>query len=88
MSRKVTFWQILLLTAALLLALLPAEGRDRDDACAKRIQKAEQQLHQAERKHGLNSKQAQNKRHHLDQVRDQCRGRDHDRDRDRDHDRH
>lgn len=66
---------------------LPALGRDRDDACRRQVQKAEQNLDKAIRKHGERSHQAEKRRQQLEEVRNRCHMgvRDHDRDRDRDH---
>ena len=57
---------------------------DRDDRrCRQRIEKAEQRLHQAERRHGPGSRQAQQRRHELEEARERCGHRDRDHDRDR-----
>ena len=58
---------------------------DRDDKCEKRVHKAEEQLEKAVRKHGEHSRQAEQKRHDLEEARERCHG--HDRDHDHDHDR-
>jgi hypothetical protein len=54
---------------------------DRDRKCRQRIEKAEQRLAQAERRHGPGSRQAQQRRHELEEVRERC----HHGDRDHDH---
>ena len=64
---------------------VPVRALDRDDdrKCEQRIRNAENKLHNAERKHGEHSRQAEQKRHELEEVREHCR---HDKDRDHDHD--
>ena len=58
---------------------------DRDRKCEQRIRNAERRLRDAERRHGVHSRQAQARRHDLEEARERChRG---DRDRDHDHDR-
>jgi Ni/Co efflux regulator RcnB len=52
--------------------------------CRQQIENAERKLHQAERRHGEHSRQANNAREHLERVRANC----HERHHDRDHDRH
>jgi hypothetical protein len=77
-----------LLTLFLLMgSLVPAQARDRDDKCEQRVRKAEVSLQKAERKHGANSRQAQNRRRELEEARERCRHREHSGDRDHDHDR-
>lgn len=94
MLRKVTLGKAPLLAAALGGFLLlgvaaPAQARDRDDKCVQRIHKAEERLKKEVRRHGEHSRQAEKRRHELEDAREKChRGRDHDRDRDRDRDRH
>ncbi len=41
--------------------------------CAKDVRNAEQKLHQAIRRHGEHSRQAQERRRHLEDVRYRCR---------------
>jgi hypothetical protein len=67
----------------------PAQARDRDDKCSERIRKAEENLRRDIEHHGERSRQAEKRRHQLDEARDRChdsrdRDRSHDRDRDRD----
>jgi hypothetical protein len=62
-----------------------AHADDRDDKCERKIHKAEENLRKAERKHGEHSRQAEQKRHQLEEIRESCHR---DRDHDRDHDRH
>jgi hypothetical protein len=56
--------------------------RDRDRRCEQRIRNAEEKLRYAERKHGEHSRQAQKRRHELEEARERCRRGDHDRDHD------
>jgi hypothetical protein len=60
-----------------------AMDRDHDRKCEERIRNAERRLRNAERKHGEHSRQAQARRHDLEEARERC----HRRDRDHDHDR-
>jgi hypothetical protein len=63
-----------LLSAAFVTALfvagtLPMQARDK---CEQRIQKAEAKLHNAERKHGEHSRQAEKARRDLEDARARC----------------
>jgi len=78
MSPKNMFGKVLL-SAALSVSLLasvpiPASA-DRDDKCRHDIQKAEQNLDKAIRKHGEHSRQAEERRHQLEEVRSRCHDR-------------
>jgi len=44
-----------------------------NERCEERIRRAEERLHQAERKHGEHSRQAQRRRHELEEARAHCR---------------
>jgi len=71
-----------------LAGAIPARALDRDHdrddrKCRQRIEKAEQRLAQAERRHGPASRQAQQRRHELEEVRERCHHGDRDHDRDR-----
>ncbi|MBV9438323.1 MAG: hypothetical protein JOZ44_19855 [Acidobacteria bacterium] len=57
------------LSALLLFGTLTANAEDK---CGRRIRNAEQQLRQAIRRHGPNSRQAEQKRRNLERVRDTC----------------
>lgn len=57
---------------------------EQDRKCQQRIHKAEGNLQQAIRKHGERSKQAEKRRHELEQARERCGHHD----RDHDHDKH
>ena len=54
-----------------------------DERCEERVHKAERNLEREVQKHGEHSRQAEKRRHELDEAREKC-GHDHD----RDHDRH
>ncbi len=61
----------------------PAQARDRDDKCSERIRKAEENLRRDIDHHGEHSRQAEKRRHQLDEARERCHDRgDHDRDHD------
>jgi multidrug resistance efflux pump len=67
---------------------VPTQALDRDHdndrRCEQQIHKAEANLQKAVRKHGERSRQAEQKRHQLEEARERCH-RDHDHDRDHDH---
>jgi F0F1-type ATP synthase membrane subunit b/b' len=67
------FGKVGICTLALICALLltPTQGQAKDD-CEKRVQKAEENLHAAERRHGEHSKQAEQRRHQLEEARGRC----------------
>ncbi len=70
-----------LLSGFLLLgSALPmhADDRDRDRRCERQIHNAEEALNKAIRRHGEHSRQAEQKRHQLEETRERCRHRDHD----------
>ncbi|MGC2694799.1 MAG: hypothetical protein WA738_03330 [Candidatus Angelobacter sp.] len=66
-----------------LAGTIPAQALDRDHdndrKCEQRIRKAENNLQNAIRKHGERSRQAEQRRHQLDEAREQCHRGDHDR---------
>jgi hypothetical protein len=72
-----------LLAACALPAL--ADHDDREEHCRRDVQKAEERLERAVRKHGERSRQAEDRRHQLEEVRERCHMRGDDRDHDRDH---
>jgi len=80
-----------LIAAFVILSFLsgavPARAMDRDHdddrRCEQQIRKAEAKLHDAERRHGDHSRQAQSRRRDLENARARCH---HDRDHDHDHD--
>ncbi len=64
-------------------SVVPVHAVDRDDKCEHNIRKAEGNLQNAIRRHGEHSRQAEKKRHDLEEARERCRGRgDHDHDHD------
>ena len=69
----------------LLSSAVPTRAMDRDDKCHRRIEKAEANLQKAVRKHGEHSRQAEQRRHELEEIRERCHDRDHDHDHDHDH---
>ena len=72
-----------LLGASLLAGTaLPAQA-EQDERCRRDIQKAEQNLDKAIRKHGEHSRQAEDRRRQLDEARERCHMRDEHRDDDR-----
>ena len=72
-----------ILGASLLAGVAVPAYADRDDDCRRNVQKAEQNMEKAVRKHGERSRQAEQRRRKLEAVRERC----HMGDRDRDHDR-
>jgi hypothetical protein len=88
MFNKVRTLIAALVIFAFLGGAVPTRALDRDHdndrKCEQRIRNAENKLQQAIRKHGERSRQAQNRRHDLEEARERCR-RAHDRDRDHDH---
>jgi hypothetical protein len=50
-----------------------ARNHDRDRRCEQRIRKAEINLQNAIRKHGDRSRQADRRRHELEEARERCR---------------
>ena len=69
--------------AALFLvgSAVPVRAVDRDDHCERRVRQAEENLERAIRKHGEHSRQAEQRRRELHDVRERCHW-------DRDHDHH
>jgi len=49
-----------------------ASGRDRDDACYRKIHNEERELDRAINRHGYYSRQADHERRELDKLRDRC----------------
>jgi len=50
-----------------------AAGRDRDDACYRKVREEERELNRAIERHGFYSRQANHERRDLDKARDKCR---------------
>lgn len=69
------------LSASLLVGTAIPANADQDDRCRRDVHKAEQNLEKAIQKHGEHSRQAEDRRHQLEEVRERChmRGEDHDR---------
>ena len=63
----------------------PALAGDRDHKCRERIEKAEAKLRREIDRHGERSRQAEKRRHKLEEAPARCGG---DRDRDHNHDNH
>jgi len=79
----------LLMAALMVMGLMAAVAPQASAAnCDQRICNAVNKLHNAERKHGNNSRQVQNARRYLERARESCQNRGRRRDRDHDHDRH
>lgn len=77
-----------LITFGFIAGTVPGRALDRDDEkCERRVHKAEENLEKAIRRHGEHSRQAEQRRHDLEEARERCHH-DHDRDHDHDHDRH
>ena len=74
-----------ILGVSLLAGVATPARADRDDKCRRDIHKAEENLEKAVRKHGEHSRQAEERRHQLEEVRERCHARDHEHDRDPDH---
>jgi len=81
MSLKKMFGKTMLcsmLGASLLAGVGTPAHADRDDRCRHDTQKAEEKLEKAVRKHGEGSRQAEQRRRELNEVRERCHWRDHD----------
>lgn len=50
----------------------PIHAGDRDDKCERRIHKSEENLRRAEQRHGERSRQAEQRRHQLEEAKDKC----------------
>lgn len=75
-----TLWFALLSVSLLGAAAIPARA-DRDDRhehCERAIHKAERNLDKAVRRHGEHSRQAEQRRHQLEETRERCHMGDHD----------
>jgi hypothetical protein len=53
-------------------SVVPVHAVDRDDKCERNIRRAESNLHNAVRKHGEHSRQAEKRRHELEEARERC----------------
>lgn len=59
------------LTAALLFGSITAADA-RNGNCELRVDRAQQRLHEAERRYGMHSRQAEQRRHQLDEASARC----------------
>jgi translation initiation factor 2B subunit (eIF-2B alpha/beta/delta family) len=80
MFRLSKFIAVLIAAAMILGSSSLATAVDRERKCEQRIHKAEDNLQKAIRKHGEHSRQAEQKRHQLEEARERCHDRDHDHD--------
>lgn len=71
------------LGAALFAGTAVPAHADQDDRCRKDVQKAKQTLDRAIRKYGEHSRQAEDRRRRVEEVRERCHMRDERRDDDR-----
>lgn len=69
----------IVLGGLLLGAPAPVRADDAHKECKEEIHKAEKELDKAIKKHGYDSREADFRRHELDEVRDHCRHREHER---------
>ena len=74
MFRLSRFLAVLITAAMILGSSAIASAVDRDSKCEQRIHKAEDNLQKAVRKHGEHSRQAEQKRHQLEEARERCHG--------------
>jgi len=79
MSRKVNRWKSILFVPALGVLLLAGgvghtQASDNDRQCNQRIHKAEENLRKAVDRHGEQSRQAEKRRHELEEARRSCGG--------------
>jgi hypothetical protein len=82
MTRKSGILAAVLAAIFLAGSAVPSKALDRDDKCEQRIHKAETNLQKAVQRHGEHSRQAEKRRHQLEETRERCR---HDRDHDQEH---
>ena len=79
MSHKVNRWKNILFVPALGVLLLAggvarAQASDRDRQCEQRIHRAEEKLRKEIDRHGEQSRQAEKRRHELEEARRSCGG--------------
>jgi len=79
MSHKVNCWKKILFVPALGVFLLVGgvartQASDNDRHCDQRIHKAEEQLRKPVDKHGEHSRQAEKRRHELEEAKRVCGG--------------
>ncbi len=81
MTRKSGILAAILAAFFVFGSAMPSRAVDRDDKCERRVHQAEENLDRAIRKHGEHSRQAEQRRRELREVRERCHW-------DRDHDHH
>jgi hypothetical protein len=81
MTRKSGILAAILAAFFVFGSAVPSRAVDRDDKCERRVHQAEENLDRAIRKHGEHSRQAEQRRRELHEVRERCHW-------DRDHDHH
>ena len=79
MSHKVNRWKNILFVPALGVLLLAGgvartQASDNDRQCEQRIHKAEENLRKEIDRHGEHSRQAEKRRHELEEAKRSCRG--------------
>ena len=74
MSHKVNRWKSILLVPALRASLLAgsAAGTWSCENCDQRIHKAEENLRKAVERHGAHSREAEQRRHELEETKRSC----------------
>ena len=89
MFKKIRTFIAIFVVALFLGGAVPTQALDRDHdndrKCEQRIRNAENKLQQAVRKHGERSRQAEQRRHELQEARQRCHRGDRDHDQDHDH---
>ena len=79
MSHKVNRWKNILFAAGLGVLLLAGgvarmQASDQDRQCQQRIHRAEEKLRKEVDRHGEHSRQAEKRRHELEEAQRSCRG--------------
>ena len=80
-SLRNRLWIAALIVFGFFVGTIPAKAYDRDGErrCERRIHKAEENLERAVRRHGEHSRQAEARRHELEEARERCHHHDGDR---------
>ena len=78
---RTKLWIAAFIALGFMAGTIPARAYDRDDdrKCERRIHKAEENLERAVRRHGEHSRQAEARRHELEEARERCHHHDGDR---------
>ena len=71
-TTAVSLFSAAVLTAALSLTAVPKLQAEDIDRCQRRVAHADHELHEAIKKHGRNSRQANQERHELRAARERC----------------